>query len=185
MRDTMSQVEDANEMGPTRPTEHHAFIEKFLGEWTVESQMMMGPDHSESSTGTESVSSFGGLFAHIEGEGTMPGGEKMHYRCAIGYDLTFEEIRGVWIADVSSHIWSYRGTLSEDGKKLTLECEGPNMDPTADPATAPKTAMYRDVHEFLSDDHRTLSSFGQQGDGTWCQFLTSHIRRVSSTNTNA
>ncbi len=37
--------------------------------------------------------------------------------------------------------------------------------------------QYKDVIEFLSDDHRVLSSQLLGEDGTWLKFMTAHCRR--------
>jgi hypothetical protein len=38
-------------------------------------------------------------------------------------------------------------------------------------------AKYQDIMEFVSDDHRTLSSQMQNDDGTWNKFMTAHYYR--------
>jgi hypothetical protein len=54
---------------------------------------------------------------------------------------------------------------------LTLNAEGPDF-------TVPdKTAKYKDVIEFKSDDHRVLSSHVLGEDGTWHEFMTANYRR--------
>lgn len=40
-----------------------------------------------------------------------------------------------------------------------------------------KTAKYRDVIEFKSDDHRVLTSHMQGDNGQWQKFMTAHYRR--------
>jgi hypothetical protein len=163
----MSDTIENDSMGPTKPVGEHKFLERFLGNWRGESTMFMGPDKpAEKAEVIESVTTLGGLFAHIQGETTMPGGFKMVYYSALGYDLTFQEYRGVWYSDVSSHIWTYRCEMSDDGNTLTCVCEGPNMNPEIDSLTA----TYRDVHHFESDTVRTMTSAGLQPDGTWLDF---------------
>jgi hypothetical protein len=73
---------------------------------------------------------------------------------------------------MTDHLWVYEGTLDPTGKIMTLEAEGPNM---MDPAGG--TALYRDVIEFRSADHRTLSSYARV-DGKWVQFMTATYRRT-------
>lgn len=159
----------------TQPTPHHAWLENLVGEWNVTSEMWMGPDQPmQTGTGTEKISSLNGLWAYCEGTGTMPGGGTMRYFMTLGYDVTFNEYRGAWFADVSSHLWKYTGTLSEDGKKMTLECEGPDM--MSDEPGA--TAMYRDVHELIDTNTRTMTSYGlDKNSGEWIQFNKSTITR--------
>jgi hypothetical protein len=57
---------------------------------------------------------------------------------------------------------------------MTLSCEGPDMTSSDDG----KTANYRDVIEILDADHRTLTSYGQQQDGSWQRFMKAHYTRV-------
>lgn len=157
----------------TKPIAEHEWLHQLVGDWAVSSEMHMGPDEPPvTSTGTEKVTMLGGLWAYVEGEGTMPNGEVMQYKSAIGYDLTFKEYRGCWFASVSSHLWKYQGSLSSDGKTLTLNCEGPHMQ--KDNATA----NYRDVIEIVNDSTRTLTSFGQDDDGNWHQFMRSTMTRA-------
>lgn len=173
----MSQADPMPDMpGPTRPGTQHALLHRFLGEWQGTASLIMGPDQPPVECPVrETATSLGGLFAHIAGRTEMPGPEIMHSFCAIGYDLTFEQYRAVWYADVSSHIWTYTGELSPDGQTLTLTCEGPNMDPSIDS----KTATYQDVHHFVSDNERTLTSFVQSPDGAWTECIRTMLRRVA------
>ena len=117
------------------------------------------------SRGTESVKSLGGLWAFGEGKGTMPDGAPMEYYVGLGYDVSFKEYRGCWFASVSSHLWKQVGELSADGKVMTLNCVGPHMEKDGE------TANYRDVIEIIDDNHRTLTSYGEQEDGSWHGFL--------------
>lgn len=166
-----TETQEPMEMG-TKPVKEHEWLQQLVGEWRTESEMTGPNGETMSAKGTESVRSLGGLWAYVEGKGTMPNGETMEYYSALGYDLTFKEYRGCWFASVSSHLWKYTGTLSADGKKLTLECEGPDM------MKDEGTANYRDVIEIINPNHRTLTSFGQQENGEWCQFMKVNIYRV-------
>ena len=102
----------------------------------------------------------------------MPDGDTMEYRSALGYDVSFKEYRGCWFASVSSHLWKYTGELSADGRKMTLNCVGPNMFKDGE------TANYRDVIEIIDDNHRTLTSFGEDENGEWQQFMKASYTRV-------
>lgn len=157
----------------TKPQEQHAWLQKLVGEWKTESVMSMGPDQPEqTSTGTEKVVSLGGLWAFGEGTGTMPNGETMEYKTALGYDVSFNEYRGCWFASMSSHLWKYTGTLSDDGKTMTLACVGPNM------VKDGETANYRDVIELIDENTRTLTSYGEDENGEWQQFMKCTYTRV-------
>jgi hypothetical protein len=88
----------------------------------------------------------------------------MDYRTGLGFDVTFKEYRGFWLASMSSHLWKYTGELSADRKTMTLNCVGPNM-------MGEGEANYRDVIEIIDENHRNLTSYGEQEDGSWQQFM--------------
>ena len=167
-----TDTQEAMEMG-TQPVKEHEWLQKLVGNWRVDSEMIMGPDQPKmKSTGTETVISLGGLWAIGEGKDQMPDGATMDYRSALGYDVSFKEYRGCWYASVSSHLWKYAGTLSPDGRSMTLDCVGPNMEKDGE------TANYRDVIEIIDDNHRTRTTFGQDDNGEWHEFMKSHYTRV-------
>lgn len=155
----------------TKPVAEHEWLQKLVGEWTITSEMNMPDGSSMTSEGRETVKSLGGLWAFGEGSAAMPDGQAMEYKTALGYDVSFKEYRGCWFASASSHLWKYVGTMSDDGMKMTLDCRGPNMEKDGEEAN------YRDVIEFLDDDTRTLTSFGEQENGEWVQFMKSTYRR--------
>lgn len=166
-------TDQQQEMSGTKPVREHEWLKKMVGKWNVESEMKMGPDGpTESSTGTETFEMFGDLWVLGEGESGMPGGGTMRYRVGLGYDVSFKEYRGFWLGDVSSHLWKQVGTLSPDERIMTLDCEGPHMEKEGE------TANYRDVIEFIDDNHRTLTSYGQDDSGEWQQFMKARATRV-------
>lgn len=156
----------------TKPTAEHAWLQKLVGTWKTRSEMTMPDGNSATSEGTETVTSLGGLWAFGEGKCPGPDGGPMEYKSGLGYDVSFKEYRGFWIASVSSHIWKYTGELSADGRKMTLNCVGPSMSKDGE------TANYRDVIEFQDDDHRTLTSYGQDENGEWQQFMKVYYTRA-------
>jgi hypothetical protein len=156
----------------TKPEPEHEWLQQLVGEWKVESEMIMPEGEPLKAEGRESVKSFGGLFAFSHGSGDMPNGEQMEYYSALGWDVSFLEYRYTWVCNVSSHIWQYRGTLSEDGKTMTLDCEGPHMEKDGE------TANYRDVMTIVDANHRTYTSSGQDDEGNWHQFMQSTYTRL-------
>jgi len=160
------------EMG-TKPSKEHEWLQKLVGEWRIESEMHMEPGGPAMKTqGTASVKSLGGLWAFSENNDTMPDGTPTKSYFALGYDVSFKEYRGCMIASMSSHLWKYTGTLSVDGKTMTLDCEGPDM------VIDGKTAMYRDVIELVDEKHRTLTSYGQNEKGEWEEYMKADYFRV-------
>lgn len=158
----------------TEPRTEHRWLEKLLGEWTVETECIMGPDQPPAtSRGVEVVRSLGGLWVLAEGEGGMPDGGSMKSIMTLGFDPRSGRFVGTFVASMMAHLWVYDGALDESGRILALDAEGPDF-------TDQKTAKYRDCIEFVDDDHRILTSRVLGDDGTWVQFMTAHYRRKAS-----
>lgn len=155
------------------PSKQHLWLQKFLGHWTFESESACQPGEPPmKSSGSETVRAIGPFWIQAEGHGTMPGGGDATMILTIGYNPQRDRFVGTWIGSMMSHLWIYDGILDPAGRILTLESEGPSFeDPT-------KTAKYRDVFEFHSDTHRTLTSQGLDPDGQWHTFMTAHYHRV-------
>ena len=107
-----------------------------------------------------------------EGEGEMPGGGKSSSIMTLGYDPSQQRFVGTFVARVMTFLWKYSGTLDATQRILTLDTEGPSF-------TGDGTMVnYKDIIEFIDDDHRTLTSQSQNADGSWTQFMTAHYHRV-------
>lgn len=156
----------------TKPLKEHEWLKNLLGEWRVESEMTMPDGSTFKTTGTAHVKSLGGLWAYSENKDVMPDGSEIISYFALGYDVSFKEYRGSIVMSASSHLWKYTGELSEDGKTMTLNCEGPNM------VKDGETALYRDVIELVDDKHRTTTNHGQDENGEWVEFGKSHYYKV-------
>ncbi len=124
------------------------------------------------STGQETVRSLGGLWTVGEGENQMPDGDIFQSIMTLGYDPLLQRFVGTYVAGCMTHLWPYNGSLDTDEKVLTLDSAGPSCvgDGTM--------AKYQDIIEFLSDDHRTLSSQYLGPDGQWVPFMKAHYHRV-------
>lgn len=158
----------------TKPQAEHEWLQQLVGDWMVQTEMVMAPDQPKVTTrGWERTVCLGGLWSFGEGNSTMPDGNLMQYKTGLGYDVSFNEYRGFWLASMSSHLWKYVGTLSEDGKKMTLDCVGPDM------VNDGQTANYRDVIEILDADHRTLTSYGEGPEDVWTEFMKATYTRVA------
>lgn len=160
------------EMMPPPPGEHHKWLEQLVGEWTVSMVMNAEGMAEMRCQGTDSVKSLGGRWVVAELESEAPGLGTMNAIMSLGYNPETGKYQGTWIDSMSDHMWVYVGTLDASKKMLTLEAEGPNMmDPEAG------MMKYRDVIEFKSNNHRTLTSSAYQ-DGQWVQFVKADYRRV-------
>ncbi len=153
------------------PTKEHRWLLRMVGEWSFESECMMGPDQPPmQSTGHCVTRSLGDLWTINEGSGEMPGGGEMRSIITLGYDPAKGKFVGTFTASMMTHLWLYEGSLDESGKVLTLDAEGPNM-------TGDGMAKYQDIVTVESDDHWILSSQMQAPDGQWHKFMTAHYRR--------
>lgn len=165
-------LQEVPEMG-TKPASEHAWLQKLVGEWHIETEMRMGPDQPVlKSQSKQSVKKYGDLWVFADGEAQMPDGSKMSYFAALGYDVSFREYRGCRIAEISSHLWKQVGELSADGKVMTLDCVGPHMEKDGE------TANYRDVIEIIDENHRIMTSYGEDDNGVWHEFMKAHYTRA-------
>lgn len=155
-----------------QPQKEHHWLARLVGEWTYESECNSGPDQLPMKmTGSEVVRSLGGLWTVGEAHGDMPGGGAFHSIMTLGFDPTPGRFVGTFIASMMTHLWPYNGSLDAEEKVLTLDSEGPSC--TGDGTMA----KYQDIIEFISDDHRTLSSQYLGEDGQWIPFMKAHYRR--------
>jgi hypothetical protein len=155
------------------PQKEHQWLQKFVGEWTCEIEAVMGPDQPPAKfKATDSVRSLGGLWVVCEGRGETPDGGITTTILTLGYDPARKRYVGTFLGSMMTNLWVYDGGLDAEGKVLTLDTEGPHM------GVEGKTAKYKDVIEFKSDDHRVLTSHMLGDDGTWHQFMTAHYRRT-------
>jgi Protein of unknown function (DUF1579) len=154
------------------PQHEHHWLQKFVGEWTYESEVMMGADRpSEKSTGIENVRSLNGLWILAEGQGEMPGCGAAIVLMTLGYDPQKQRYVGTWIGSMMTHLWLYDGELDANERILTLNSEGPDM------VGEGKMAKYKDVIDFKSDNHRVMTSHMLGNDGQWHHFMTANYRR--------
>jgi len=161
----------------TPPQAEHRWLQQLVGQWTYEGDCDMGPDKPrEKSKGTESVRAIGELWILGEGQCTMPDGEPGTTLLTLGFDPEKKRYVGTWVGSMMSKLWVYDGELDKAGKVLTLNAEGPSF------TDSNKLAMYQDVVEIKSADHRVWSSRIQREDGSWHTFLTAEYRRKKSTH---
>src|SRR5437867_1016220 len=105
--------------------EEHQWLQKFVGEWTYETEATMAPGKPpEKCSGSESVRSLGGLWVLCEGRGEMPGGGAATTIMTLGYDPAKKRFVGTFIGSMMTHLWIYEGELDPAGKVLTLNTAG-------------------------------------------------------------
>lgn len=165
----------------TQAQDQHRWLHRLAGQWTSETRMPGPPGQPDQTlAGTESVRTLGDLWVVCEGRGDMPGGGTATMIMTLGYSPERQCHVGTWVGSMMTHLWVYEGSVDATGQVLTLESTGPAWTPEGQPI-AGKSARYRDVITFLSDDHRTLSSRVLGDDGQWSEpFMTVHYRRTAS-----
>ncbi len=154
------------------PAREHRWLQRFVGEWSFESECTTGPDQPPmKSTGRCVTRSLGDLWTLNEGSGEVPGGGEMRSIITLGYDPAKGKFVGTFIASMMTHLWLYEGSLDESGKVLTLDAEGPSM------LGGGTMAKYQDIVTVENDNHWILSSQIQGPDGQWIKFMTADYRR--------
>jgi Protein of unknown function (DUF1579) len=153
------------------PQKQHQWLDKFIGEWTSETEYSIEPNGEPSkSTGTEVVRSIGGVWIVAEGTGNLPDGGIGTTMMTLGFDPQIDRFVGTFVGSMMTHLWLYNGSLDATEKVLTLDTAGPNFSQTA-------IAKYQDIIEFVSDDYRVMKSRILMEDGNWNHFMTAHYRR--------
>lgn len=155
-------------------TAQHRWLHKLAGDWSYEHEAQCGPgEPPQRATGTEHVRKIGELWVLCEGQGSMPDGAPATMLMTLGFDPQKGRFVGTWVGSMMTHQWVYDGTLDAAEKVLTLESTGPDWNNPG------KTARYRDVIAWVSDDHRMMTSHVQGADGEWSPpFMTANYRRV-------
>ncbi|MGV0029121.1 DUF1579 domain-containing protein [Phormidesmis priestleyi] len=155
----------------TEPQKQHQWLDQLIGEWISEVEYSMDSDQPPSKTkGTEVVRSLGGLWIIAEGVGEMPDASSGKTMMTLGFDPQSDRFVGTFIGTMMTHLWIYNGFLDATEKVLTLDTEGPNFTQSA-------MTKYKDIIEFVSNDHRIMTSQILGDDGNWLQFMTAHYRR--------
>lgn len=155
------------------PQKEHQWLEKLVGEWTFEGETPAASGQAPVKyTGTERFRSLGGLWFVGESESEMPGDEPARMIITLGYDPQKQSYVGTWIGSMMTNMFVYTGEVDPSERMLTLHTEGPDM------ATVGKTAEYKEVIEFKSDDERVFTSYVQGDDGQWQQLMTTSYRRA-------
>lgn len=154
------------------PQAEHRWLERLVGEWTYETECVMGPGQPpQKDAGRERVRSIGGLWVIAEGEMPCENGPAQTMM-TLGFDPAAGHFTGTFVASMMTFLWVYqRGTLDEAAAALTLHAQGPSF-------TGDGMAQYEDIITFISDDHRTLISRCLGPDGEWNQFMEAHYHRI-------
>ncbi|MFM7834833.1 MAG: DUF1579 domain-containing protein, partial [Planctomycetaceae bacterium] len=158
-------------MQTAQPSAEHRWLQRMIGEWTVAGEYQFASDQPAAhSAGHEIVRTLGGLWIIAEGKGSIPDGG-CDSVITLGFDPHKKIFVGTFIGSTMTHLWPYQGQLSEDGQRLVLESEGPSF-------SGDGMACFRDIIEFVNDDHRRMHSLVLNSDGQWHQFMTTQYHRM-------
>lgn len=153
------------------PQQEHEWLMQLVGEWDAEVEMFKEPGQPpEKSQGTESVRAIGGFWTLGENKGVHMD-KPFTGILVLGYDLSKTQYVGLWFDSMTSHLWTYNGTLDASGKILTLKGEGPC------PGTPEKVFKFKEKIEIKDKDHRVFTSSMQGEDGKWVHMMTINYRR--------
>ncbi len=151
--------------------EEHKWLQQMAGDWTYESEALMGPGKPPvKSSGTETVRAIGDFWILAEGQGTMPDGQPATMMITAGYDPAIKKFVATWFGSMMPKLWVYE--CSKEGNTLNMDAEGPSMSGDG------TTAMYRDSMEIIDADNRIFRSQMRNPDGSWMQFMTMVYRRT-------
>jgi hypothetical protein len=157
--------------GLPQASKEHKWLEQFVGEWESTAEASLGPGQPPlACTGKASGRMLGGFWLIYESEGEMMGLTTKAIQ-TIGYDAEKKTYVGTWVDSMINHLWHYKGSVDESGKKLILEAEGPNF------MAGGRLTKFRDAYAFKSPDHIEFTSAMLGDDGKWVQFMTGQIRR--------
>ncbi len=149
--------------------QQHVWLERFVGNWLVETECIMSPDQPAIITiGKASVRMLGPYWMIMEGVGTTPQGEWSSVM-TVGYQTRDHEFRGTFIASMMSYLWMYSGGLNANENELILDAKGPSMSGDGD-------AEYQDILAYHDSNSFTLRSQIKTEHG-WVQFMTAQYRR--------
>lgn len=154
------------------PLVEHRWLENLLGDWTIETDMDMGPNQLKgTSVGKESVRLLGDLWVLCDMESEMPEGDMALSQMTLGYDPQKKSFVGSFVSSCMAHLWVYEyGTLDDAGKTLTLNATGPSF-------TGDGMSQFQDVIEIVNKDCRILHALMLDENEVWQEFMTAKYTR--------
>jgi hypothetical protein len=159
-------------MMQVEPQKEHQWLQQLVGDWTFESDCIMGPDAPPmKSTGSDHSHMLGELWALCEWEHQMPEGPAGKSLMTLGFDPDSKRFVGTFVSSMMTYMWTYDGELDPNGKVLTLNAEGPSF------AGDGSMANYQDIIEITGPNERHMYSQALGPDGKWNRFMTMNIRR--------
>ena len=150
----------------------HRWLEQMVGEWTFQMDAAMEPGGEPTRhTGRESVRSLGGVW--VVAEGRNGAGEEVDSIMTLGFDPDRGRCVGSFVSSMMPQLWLYDAELDPSSSKVVLNSRGPSA------AGDGTIAGYRDTIEFVSRDHRVMTSSYQGAGGELKLMMTVDYRRMS------
>ena len=143
------------------PTEAHDRLKPFLGTFTAEVKMWMGPGDPMISTGKmENTLDLGGRFVCQSYQGDPNDGPFGEFagRGYWGYNKVDKRYEGVWIDTASTQIQTDTGDVDATGKVWT-------MTGTVTCAQTGKPMKKKSIITLTDDNSHTMEMFFDMGDG--------------------
>lgn len=154
-----------------KPQKEHQWLAQLAGDWEAEIECQMGPGQPPmKSQATQSSKMLGDRWLVATSEGDAMG-EPMTSVLTIGYDPTKKSYVGTFYCSCGNELWTYAGKVSEDGKKLELDTEGPNM------MTPGKTSKYKESITIVDADNYLFTSEIEGEDGKFVEFMKANYTR--------
>ncbi len=158
----------------SQPTDEHKFLQRFVGEWDVESEGSGGEGQPPIKGKAMMKSTMLGSLWLVNSSEMEVAGFAMQSIQMIGYDPKKEKYVGIWADSMINHMWQYEGTVDDSGNKLTLDAEGPSMTGGDD------MVKYQDIYEFADDDTIIATSRMQDAEGNWVEIMKGKANRRKS-----
>lgn len=145
------------------PSEAHARLEPFVGDFKAEVKMWMGPGEPMVSTGMMTNSmELGGRYLHQVYKGDATDGPFPNFqgRGYWGFNNIAQRYEGFWVDSVCTSFQIEHGQVDESGKVWTMLSEMP------DPSTG-RPVQKRSVITMHDADAHSMEMFTGAADGEW------------------
>lgn len=168
MEEHMDQWAQMNQLG-----DEHKKLAKMAGTWDAKATFMMDPSApAVEGTGTmKSKTVLGGRY--VQSYFSMPDFMGMPFEgiACMGYDTVDKQYVSTWIDSMSTGIFMSTGTMSSDGKVLTMK--GTSVEPDG------SKGEMKMVTTMQSDD-KFVDEFYKMEDGAWTKTGTITYTRTSA-----
>ena len=167
-QEEMDQWAQMNQLGA-----EHQKLAKMAGTWDAKAMFIMDPSAPavEGSGTMKSKTVLGGRY--VQGHFSMPDFMGMNFEgiSCMGYDTVDKQYVSTWIDSMSTGIFMSTGTMSPDGKVLTMQ--GTSVEPDG------SKGEMKLVTTMESDD-KFVDEFYEMKDGAWTKTGTITYTRTSA-----